>query len=468
MQVANENNKCFIVWSNDIRGRFDPQFLRYKKQKNNYKFALAKLNDLLKEKPQYGANEVAVDGNPQTDIRYIRITDIDEFGNLKKDSWQTVETIKKKYLLEENDLLFARSGATAGKTFLYKKEFGKAIFAGYLIKFKINEQKANPKFIFYYTQLEPYIEWVKSIQRPSGQPNINSEEFKEIRIPLPDLETQNKIVEIMQSAYDKKSEKEKGAENILNSINNYILEELEIKMPEAQDKECFCISSQEVDKGRIDCYYYQPKFKEAEKSLKKSKYQVELLKNVSEKVISGQRPKGGVSQIKQGIPSLGGEHILTNGLIKTTDLKFIPLEYHEEHIENKIQEDDILIVKDGATTGKVGIVSKEYPYKEANINEHLFLLRSKTNLVNPYFLMAFLKSYGGQIQIERGITGGTITGIIREVIENIKIVIPPLEIQNRIAEEVKKRMIESEQLKLLAKNEIEKAKQEVEKIILGK
>ena len=70
-------------------------------------------------------------------------------ANLLND-WKTAETIDSKYLLEENDVLFARSGSV-GRAFVYKNKLGKAIFAGYLIRFKFDPEKINPSFVLYYT-----------------------------------------------------------------------------------------------------------------------------------------------------------------------------------------------------------------------------------------------------------------------------------------------------------------------------
>ena len=130
--------ESFVVYSDEIEGRFDPFYLRNWSiiEKPKIDFDLVPLGELLKEPIQYGANETAIDGNPDTDIRYIRITDIDEFGNLKDDAWKTTKNVEGRYILQEDDILFARSGATAGKCFIYKKEYSKSIFGGYLIRFK--------------------------------------------------------------------------------------------------------------------------------------------------------------------------------------------------------------------------------------------------------------------------------------------------------------------------------------------
>lgn len=187
--------KTFIIWSDEISTRLDPLYLRNFVTLRNLKpkYDMVTLESLLSVPPQYGANESAIEGTPVQDIRYIRITDVDENGDLKEESWKTAARIQDKYLLQENDLLFARSGATAGKSFIYKTSFGKSIFAGYMIRFKIDEKKANADYIFSFTKTMWYDLWVKTIQRPSGQPNINSEEYKSLQLPLPPLPVQNKI-----------------------------------------------------------------------------------------------------------------------------------------------------------------------------------------------------------------------------------------------------------------------------------
>ncbi|HXF44434.1 MAG TPA: restriction endonuclease subunit S [Candidatus Paceibacterota bacterium] len=196
--------QVYEIWSDEVvGGRLDPIYLRdysvFKNLKSKYPFVT--LGDILAEPPQYGANERAVDGIPGQDVRYIRITDVSEQGELKSDDWKTAERIEDKYLLEQDDLLFARSGATAGKAFIYKKELGKAIFAGYMIRFKIDRENADPNFIFYLTQTKYYRLWKNLIQRPSGQPNINSEEFKSFKFPLPPMPVQQKITREVQSYY---------------------------------------------------------------------------------------------------------------------------------------------------------------------------------------------------------------------------------------------------------------------------
>jgi len=147
----------------------------------------------LCENPVYGANEKAIHGDPSTDYRYIRITDIDDNGCLNSD-WQTSENIEEKYVLKDGDFLFARSGATAGKTFLYKSSFGKAIYAGYLIKFETKKDLLLPEFLNLALKSSIYQNWVFGIRKGAAQPNINAQQYSSFEIPLPSLQEQHKIV----------------------------------------------------------------------------------------------------------------------------------------------------------------------------------------------------------------------------------------------------------------------------------
>ena len=150
------------------------------------------LKELITKQPQYGANEEAKDFENETDIRYIRITDIDELGNLKNNNKKTANKIETKYLLNYNDLLFARSGSV-GRCYIHKKTNEISIFAGYLIRFIVNTDICNPDYIFYYCNSNLYKLWVSAIERPAVQSNINAEEYKSLPIPLPPIEKQNEI-----------------------------------------------------------------------------------------------------------------------------------------------------------------------------------------------------------------------------------------------------------------------------------
>lgn len=154
--------------------------------------------------------------------------------------------------------------------------------------------------------------------------------------------------------------------------------------------------------------------------------------NLKDLVISletGKRPKGGA--ISTGIPSLGGEHINVDGGFNLNEdkLKYVALEYFNNMTKGKIKEKDILVVKDGATTGKVAYVDESFPLEQACINEHVFLIRVN-EAVLPKYLFYYFYSPVGQRSILKDFRGATVGGISTGFID-MNIYLPPKDIQER-------------------------------------
>lgn len=181
------------------------------------------LKAISKDKGKYGANEPAKDGEKEIDTRYIRITDINNIGDLTDDDWKTAEKIDQQYLLKNDDFLFARSGNTVGKTFLYDLEkHEEAIYAGYFIKFQLDFTKLNKLFFLYYTKSFIYDFWVKGIVRIKGQPNINANEYLELKIPNVPLTEQEKIINEIKAELDKQEKIKKKIESERNKIDEIV------------------------------------------------------------------------------------------------------------------------------------------------------------------------------------------------------------------------------------------------------
>ena len=118
-----------------------------------------------------------------------------------------------QYLLQDGDFLIARSGNTVGKTFLYQSDIGKAIYAGYLIKFVLNPDLINPKYLLFYTKSSIYKRWINSNMRVSAQPNINSEQYLFSPIIVPEMEVQDRIVKHIESIIKRIQELAKSSKN---------------------------------------------------------------------------------------------------------------------------------------------------------------------------------------------------------------------------------------------------------------
>lgn len=193
---------------------------------------LVKLGDLaISGKGSYGLSLPSRQWRPG-DHRYIRITDIADDGTLK-DARVAVdgdESQWKSAVLNEGDILFARSGATVGKTYLHPPKSPPSVYAGYLIRFVLDTERVVPRFAFHYTRSGDYLSWVSSTQRAVAQPNINAKQYSRLEIPLPSLSEQVRIVEILDDHLSRLdagcSELERAAAKLANLRERAIVQAL--------------------------------------------------------------------------------------------------------------------------------------------------------------------------------------------------------------------------------------------------
>lgn len=155
------------------------------------------LGECLLKNPDYGINAAAVKYNDNLPT-YLRITDISENGKYLTSNKASVDhPLSSSYYLEEGDIVFARTGASVGKTYLYNKNDGMLIFAGFLIRVKANPEMLDCNYLFFLTQTNSYWDWVKANSMRSGQPGLNSNEYKSFQIPFPPKEEQTRIATIL-------------------------------------------------------------------------------------------------------------------------------------------------------------------------------------------------------------------------------------------------------------------------------
>ena len=163
-------------------------------------WTISRLKYALKEPMKYGATDTGIDYDESLP-RYIRITDITSDGKLKDEGKLSLsEESAKKYLLDEKTVLFARSGGTVGKAFLYKKELGRAAFAGYLISAIADKRKMLPEWLMYYANSTAYSEWVNRIFTQATIQNIGADKYSEMPIPIcPNISEQSQIIALLDA-----------------------------------------------------------------------------------------------------------------------------------------------------------------------------------------------------------------------------------------------------------------------------
>lgn len=162
----------------------------------------------------YGIGASAVPYSPDL-YTYLRITDINDDGTLNLADLKSVSDEKAaEYLLKPNDIVFARTGASTGRNYFYDGTDGEFVFAGFLIKFSLDPRKVNPRYIKYHCQSQAYRDWIVAFNTGSTRGNINAQTLASMPICIPDTETQNKVVKILDAIEEKRKNNKRINENL--------------------------------------------------------------------------------------------------------------------------------------------------------------------------------------------------------------------------------------------------------------
>jgi len=181
------------------------------------------------------------------------------------------------------------------------------------------------------------------------------------------------------------------------------------------------------------------------------------LENVLQTLETGKRPKGGVLHQDSGVLSISAEHMTPSGGIDTSIGRFVPVDFYQAMKKGKVQPGDVLVVKDGATTGKTAYADNSLQGEPLAVNEHVFICRPNRDVINPRFLFYWLWSEEGWAQIRTCYQGSTIGGINRSFIQKVTVPLPPLCEQKRIAALLNQQMAYVEKARKAAEEMLEAA-----------
>ena len=457
-----DKNKIFIIKRSEIEGRLDPKMALYNQESHSTQYHKIQLKKLLLKAPQYGAGEGGVTRKSYQEPRYIRITDIDSNGIVNStELGATAHNIEDKYILNDGDILFARSGATVGKTYLHKTKPYMCFYAGYLIRFVVNTSLILPEYLFAYTQLPIYKKWIAAIQRPSAQPNINAEEYQSLEIPLPNLDIQHYICNIIKNGYLTKQKKEAEAQKLLDSIDGYILNEVGITMPKSdlnlKERIFFCNFKQATG-GRLD-----PKFNNQWQKLKSLQCNYPKVTLADVVFNSGQYGANETAiDYKEG----------DTRYIRITDIDDLGCLKENNKVTCKNIEQNYMLHKNDLLFARSGSVGKCYIHKR--ISEPAifagYLIRFIINaaIINPDYLFYYCNCSLYKYWVDTIQRPAVQANINSEEFRQIIIPLPPMAKQQEIADHITALRHQAAQLQQEGKEALEKAKQEVEQMILGK
>lgn len=377
-------------------------------------FSLYKLKYLLSSPLCYGANK---SGTLYSDIlpRYIRITDISPNGTLKNSGMLSLdESSAQNYMLHEGDILFARSGATVGKSFIYHNYYGRAAYAGYLIKASFN-RLVLPEFVYYYTCSSAYEIWKNSIFIQSTIQNIGADRYSNLPISVPNsIDKQLRIVRYLNNFCSKF---DAIIYNLQTSIEDYK------KLKQA-------VITQAVTKGVRG----EREMKDSgvewigeinhRFSLIKLKYICSILDQYRKPISADKRSQSG---------SVLYDYYGASGAIDKIDDYTI-----DDHV--------MLIGEDGANLRMRNLPLMYEVNGKAWINNHAHILKP-TERVDFYYLFYALE----ELDINPYITGSAQPKLSQEKLQNIWVPLPDLEEQQEIATYIRSKCAEID--KLIAKKE---------------
>jgi type I restriction enzyme S subunit len=304
------------------------------------------LKRVLSEALKYGANESA-ELEDKNLPRYIRITDFGNNGKLKENTFKSLPIEKAiQYPLSEGDILFARSGATVGKTFQFKNYKGKACYAGYLIKATPCKWIIDSDFLFFFTKSIGYEEWKNLIFTQATIQNIGADKYQYLPLSVPPLKEQKAIVEYLDKATVK-----------IDRIISIKQEQL-VKMGDYYDSRIHEYITKGINKSDfiesgIDWQGEVPKHWNKEK-----------LFRLADKMGSGGTPKSTNQDYYGGHISWIQSGDLNDWIVSTTK-KTITEEALNNSSAKMFKKGTLLIAMYGATIGKLGVMGMDSATNQA-------------------------------------------------------------------------------------------------------
>jgi type I restriction enzyme S subunit len=360
----------------------------------------------------YGANEAAELTNPELP-RYIRITDIRDDGVLRDDTFRSIpEDVAAPYLLFEGDILFARSGATVGKTFRYNPTWGVAAHAGYLIRARVHLQRADSRFVLYFTQSGTYWGWLRSSFIQSTIQNVSAERYASLFLPLPSLGEQRAIVAFLDRETARIDALVVKKERLIELLQEQRTALITRAVTKGVDPNVPVKDSGVEWLGEIPAHWEVKRLWHLTPSDRRIMYGI---------VLPGPNVEDGVPIVKGG--DVSAERLHLDQLNRTT------YEIESGYVRSRLRGGDVVYAIRGSI-GEVAIVPGEL--EGANLTQDAARI-AYTPATHGTWLLHALKSAAVFAQLEAGALGATIRGVNIRDLKRASIPVPPRVEQEAIA-----------------------------------
>ena len=425
-------------------------------------------------------------GKKDTGTKLLRITDIQNY----KVNWNEVPFCDiansdiETYLLKANDIVFARTGATVGKSFLIQGNIPQSVFASYLIRIQLSKY-INPQYLFYFFQSADYWKQIGIKAMGIGQPNVNATSLSNISLLVCPLDEQNQIVEIIEGVLSELNDAEQSLEKAIQLLSAYeyviLKHAFEGKLTKVwrdqnRSESAFQYLSNLAKKRKIE--YDTAVLNKDKIKAKQLNYDFEYSPHPEieswaiaklEKLINISARVGWKGLKREEYTSSGplflSVHSLNHGKIVRFEEAFhISDDRYDESPEIMLQLNDILLCKDGAGIGKIGII-KHLPSK-ATINSSLLIVRGG-DVFDSDFLYYLFKGPEMQRLVNDRISGSAIPHLFQKDIKEFTLHVPPIDEQRQIIQEIESRFAIVENLKIVIRDN-QRRSEILKQIILNK
>lgn len=333
--------------------------------------------------------------------KYLRITDIDDYSRLfltdklSSPDVNITEEDYENYKLQKNDLLFARTGASVGKTYLYRESDGEVYFAGFLIRARLRDS-FDGNFVFQQTLTDKYKQFIEITSQRSGQPGVNGKEYGDWKIGMTSYSEQSAIGSLFRTLDD-----------LLASYKDNLANYQSLKA--AMLSKMFPKAGQTVPEIRLDGF--------------EGEWELLEINDLADDFQSGGTPKTNVQEYWDGdIPWIQSSDLETNCLFEIKVQKSISKRGLKNSSAKIIPKDSIAVVT-RVGVGKLAVMRHEY----ATSQDFLSLSNLKSNIeFTAYLLYRLLQKEVTQLQ------GTSIKGITKVELLSKKVLIPSLSEQKAI------------------------------------
>ena len=441
--------ECFKVYANQIEDRIDSS--PYHPTRINTIKKIKSIPTPIKPLIEIVKFENNVVHETPMNYPYIGLENIESNTGIYSKSNEEKETFDSAHLFNKGDILFPKLRPYLNKVYL--SEFDGVCSTEFHV---LKSKDINMKYLFIFLNSNLVVNQTSFLMTGNTLPRLQRTDIEKLLIPIPPLEIQNKIAQIMDSAYFTKKQKEEEAQKLIDSIEDYILSELGIKILKLKESLCYRVMADELKDNRIDSYYYQSKFDEIEKSITNSLYDVKKLKDVCSKITRRFYPKKDVVYEYVQLGCIDIENASIKNTLKIS-LPDIPSRAQQVVIRGEI------LFSGSLPNMKAHALITESDYV---VSSGFYILKSKS--LDNFFLLTLLRLGIYSSYYLKFLTGaGLFKTISITDLMDIKIPVPPIKVQNKIADEVKSRMNKANQLRTESKTILHEARKEVERIILS-